>query len=523
MFHLCFPLKKVRYPVLFSIFFASLIMLNACKEEKLAKYVFLFVGDGASYSQKHLTELNSAERLFSNTLPVQGFITTAAADSNIADTAAAASALSTGTLVPNGAVSMLSEGEEELPLITSLAGQNGYNVGIITDMSLDGSVPAAFYARSLKKQNYYDIAVQLKNSRVSLAVGGAFKRPKSFKKEDLETVLRQSGFKQISSVKESEKLPSGKVVAAMKSIPFAIDATQDSPTLSLFVKKALEKFGTEKGFFLVVSGSKINEAAEMHDTAAMMKQIRAFDEALKAAYAFYEQHPDETLIVVTGTSETGGLSLGADKAEKLDVSVFEHQKISADAFKSAINRFRRRRQTGATLEDFMPQIEKNFGLRILSREAKKELREKAKAGDEEAAKALMMEISSSELSFLRDAFRYSMMDSSKRPKTEAYLNKYGSYDPLQVAPVQILAQRAGIEYTTFGQTAMPLPVSVVGNGAYFFTGSYPQTELFGKILTAMGITIPGTAPEPETEAVPQTEETPVPGAEIPAAAAVPAK
>lgn len=516
MFHLCSLLKKARYLVLFLVFFSSLIILNACKEEKLVKYVFLFISDGASYTQKHLTELGSAERLFSNTLPVQGFITAAAADSNIADTAAAASAVSTGTLVPNGAVSMLSEGEGELPLITSLAGQNGYNVGIITDMPLDGPVPAAFYARSPKKQNYYDIAVQLKNSKVSLAVGGAFKRPKSFKKEDLETVLRQSGFKQISSVKEDEKLPAGKVVAAMKNIPFAIDAAQDAPGLSLFVKKAMEKFGTEKGFFLVVSGSKINEAAEMHDTAAMMKQIRAFDDAVKEAYAFYEQHPDETLIIVTGTSETGGLSLGADRVEKLDVSIFEHQKISADAFKSAVNRFRRRRQAGATLEDFMPQIEKNFGLRILSREAKKELREKAKSGDEGAAKALMMEISSTELSFLREAFRYSMMDSSKRPKTEAYLNKYGSYDPLQIAPVQILARRAGIEYTTFGQTAAPLPVAVVGNGAYFFTGSYPQRNLFEKILTAMGITIPQTDSQQQTEAEPQTEETPVQGAAVPA-------
>ena len=522
MFHLRFPLKKARYFLLFSIILSSLIMLNACKEEKLAKYVFLFIGDGASYAQKHLAELYGKEALFSNTLPVQGFITAAAEDSNIADTAAAASAISTGTLVPNGAVSMLSEGEEELPLITSLAGQNGYNVGIITDMSLDGPVPAAFYARSLKKQNYYDIAVQLKNSKVSLAAGGAFKRPKSFKKEDLETVLRQSGFKQLSAVKETDKLPSGKVVAAVKNIPFAIDASSDAPTLSLFVKKALEKFGTEKGFFLVVSGSKINEAAEMHDTAAMMRQIRAFDDAVKTAYAFYEQHPDETLIIVTGTSETGGLSLGADRAEKLDVSVFEQQKISADAFKSAINRFRRRRQAGAVLEDFMPQIEKNFGLRILSKEAKKELREKAKAGDEDAAKALMMEISSAELSFLREAFRYSMMDSSKRPKTEAYLNKYGSCDPLQIAPVQILARRAGIEYTTFGQTAAPLPVAVVGNGAYFFTGSYPQTGLFGKILTAMGITVPGTVQETETEAEPQTEETPVP-ADVPASATVLAK
>ena len=88
MFHSFFKAKKIKglFPLCF--FFTLCFTLNACKEEKLAKYVFFFIGDGASYAQRHLTELAEADRLFINTLPIQGSITTASVKSNLADTAA---------------------------------------------------------------------------------------------------------------------------------------------------------------------------------------------------------------------------------------------------------------------------------------------------------------------------------------------------------------------------------------------------------------------------------------------------
>lgn len=489
MFHSFFKAKKIKGLFSLCFCFAFCFILNACKEEKLAKYVFFFIGDGASYAQRRLSELAGGERLFINTLPIQGSATTAAVKSNLADTAASAGALASGKLGEEGMISMLGKDEPAVPLITSVAVQNGYAVGIITDSSLDGVVPASFYAHCAKKQNYYDIAVQAKDSGVGLMIGQVFKRQKSFKKDDLSVVLKSGGYKQISSLKGQEKLPPGKVIAALKNIPFAIDAKQDSPSLAAFVEKAIEKFKTEK-FVLITIAGKMNQAAEMHDTAALIREMDAFDRAVKKAYDFYRERPQETLIVVAGTVETGGLTLGVDNSVDLDVGVLKNQKISAEAFKSAVNRFRKRRPVGATVENFMPQIEKNFGLRLLSKEQKKDLTARAEKGDEDAALALDMNLNAAELSALREAFRYSMTETEKRPKTEAYLNKYGKYDPLQIAPVKILARRAGIGYSTFGQTAVPVPVSAVGNGAFFFMGSYPQTALFGKILGAMGLMIP---------------------------------
>lgn len=39
------------------------------------------------------------------------------------------------------------------------------------------------------------------------------------------------------------------------------------------------------------------------------------DNAIKVAYEFYEQHPDETLIIITADHETGGIVLGTGKYE----------------------------------------------------------------------------------------------------------------------------------------------------------------------------------------------------------------
>lgn len=98
--------------------------------------------------------------------------------------------------------------------------------------------------------------------------------------------MKSGGYKQISSLKGQEKLPAGKVVAAFKNIPFAIDAKPDSPSLAGFVEKAVEKFKTEKGFVLITIAGKMNQAAEMHDTAALIREMDAFDQAVKKAYDF---------------------------------------------------------------------------------------------------------------------------------------------------------------------------------------------------------------------------------------------
>lgn len=469
-------------------------LLNACKEEKPApKYVFLFIGDGFSFAQRQIAEMARGEELVSSGFPVQGVMTVSAADSFIPDSAASASAFSTGKRIPNGNVAFIPESEGELDLITELAAKSDMNTAVLTTASADDATPAAFYARSAKRTAYYDIASQLAESPLGLIAGAKFKRPRAFKKDDLNVVLKNGGRKVFIPSKDNLSYPAGRVAVTYDSVPLAIDAKKNFPSLAEMVGKAVAKAGDEKGFFIVAESAKIDVAAHMNDTAALIKEVQSFDEAVKKALEFYEKHPADTLVVVTGDHETGGLSLGAFGAENIDPSVFSVQKKSAGAFKYDVSRFKSRRAGGGVLEDFMPAVERVFGLKMLSAKEKKELKDKAADGDAQAGFDLKMALTPADVAALREALRYSMSEKSKRPKTDAFKAKYGDYDPVSVAAVRILNKKAGVAYAAFGHTASPVPVSAVGYRAETFGGVYPNTQLFSKLLGAMNIPEPATA------------------------------
>ena len=67
----------------------------------------------------------------------------------------------------------------------------------------------------------------------------------------------------------------------------------------------------EEGFFFMIEGGKIDYAGHNDDAASCFQEINDFAAALDVVLAFCDQHPGETLIVVTADHETGGLALGA--------------------------------------------------------------------------------------------------------------------------------------------------------------------------------------------------------------------
>lgn len=68
------------------------------------------------------------------------------------------------------------------------------------------------------------------------------------------------------------------------------------------------------------------------------------DDAIKVAYEFYEQHPDETLIVVTADHETGGIVLGKGPYT-LNLQALKSQKVSESDYTRIINNLRKNIRT----------------------------------------------------------------------------------------------------------------------------------------------------------------------------------
>ena len=71
-----------------------------------------------------------------------------------------------------------------------------------------------------------------------------------------------------------------------------------------------KKARRDNGFFIMVEGGKIDWACHANDARAAIGDILDFDNAVGVALDFYRKHPLQTLIVVTGDHETGGMTIG---------------------------------------------------------------------------------------------------------------------------------------------------------------------------------------------------------------------
>ena len=72
----------------------------------------------------------------------------------------------------------------------------------------------------------------------------------------------------------------------------------------------------------------IDYACHRNDIGNAINEVLDFDKAIKVAYEFYQQHPDETIIVITADHETGGLVMGKGPYEiHTDLLRFQHKSI----------------------------------------------------------------------------------------------------------------------------------------------------------------------------------------------------
>ncbi|MCL2096339.1 MAG: alkaline phosphatase, partial [Oscillospiraceae bacterium] len=64
---------------------------------------------------------------------------------------------------------------------------------------------------------------------------------------------------------------------------------------------------------------------------------------------------------------------------------------------------------------------------------------------------------------------------------------YGDYEPLSVTLTHVLNQKAGIGWSSYSHTGMPVPVFALGAGQELFTGFYENTDIFLKFKALTGV------------------------------------
>jgi alkaline phosphatase len=443
------------------------------------KYVFLFIGDGMGMPQRAATEMytsgdpNTPNLLLMDQFPVQGITTTYANDRFITGSAASATAMATGVKTNINYIGM----DPELNSVQTVAEKAkglGMKVAIISSVSIDHATPAAFYAHQPHRSNYHEIDVALATSDFDFFGGGGIKDPEGKKSKEPQgnayDIAKSNGFTIVSAKADFMNLKPGvgKVFAYNEwlpdggALPYAIDTREEDITIAEFTQKAIELLDNEDGFFMMIEGGKIDWAAHANDAVSMIKDTVAFDEALQAAYDFYEAHPEDTLIVVSGDHECGGLTLGfAGTKYATAFDILGDQKISFNEFSATVlKQYKEENAGNANFVDVLPLIEEYFGLKV------------------EGEGPLVL--ADYELDMLEEAFIKSVAGVTLKAQTDFLL--YGGYDPLTVQITHILNQKAGLAWTSYSHTGVPVSTSAVGNGADMFAGFYDNTDIGKRLM-----------------------------------------
>ncbi len=320
---------------------ALLCMAVSCgRQEKDAKYVFYFIGDGMGFTHVAAAEAYLAQErgvigmdpLCFTQFPVLGEATSFSASNIITDSSAAGTALSTGEKTKNGMLCIAPDSTTVLNSIAYKIHDAGYSVGVTSTTPVNHATPASFFGHNIKRGNYYAIGQEIPQTGFEFFAGGGLLHPMgkdSCESKSLYDIVAEggytiaNGYADFQAKKDADKILLVQSEGSDQICPYALGRPEGALTLSQIVTAAITVLERNpKGFFLMAEGGLIDWTAHSQDLAGTIFETLDFDEAIAVAYAFYQRHPKETLIVVTADHETGGIALGR-KGYNYDLTVID--------------------------------------------------------------------------------------------------------------------------------------------------------------------------------------------------------
>jgi alkaline phosphatase len=498
------------------------------------RYVILMIGDGMGLPHIQLAEaflgaqagvLRAPLRMSS--LPVTGLACTHSANSYVTDSAAGGTALACGRKTNNGMLGINCSTTLQFASIATLARCHGKKVGMVTTDTLVGATPAAFFAHQVDRGTGYPVGVDLLTSSFDFFFAtGDFvdpdgsnipvcaladltnslagfilpdatgTNPAAVLWQPLPPLTARYGYAWIDSTRALRAVqpPIQKTIAVV-DVPRALVAASNALTLAEVTRKSLALLDNTNGFFLMVEGAHIDKLAHLNDGAAVVHEVLAFDCAVAAAYEFYTNHPDETLLVITADHETGGITLGhgdnrfgllarqrvlgTDFSAMLDAYRATHTTRGALArWLATILHTRNAGKQPAAFADIMPLLHQCFGFGC-------------RAGD--------VHLATNEWRLLAQAFQDSLCDKELYPDDAALRTHYGGQDPLTITALRLLNEKAGLRWASFDHTGTAVPVFACGVGSTAFCGMQDNTTIPQKIMRLMlpEVAFPVAAPRAE--------------------------
>lgn len=254
-------------------------------------------------------------------------------DSLVTDSAAGATAFSCALKTYNGAIGVDSDKNPCGTILEALK-LNGWLTGLVVTTRITDATPAAFSAHA-DYRFQEDLIAQHQlgeyplGRMVDLMIGGGrchfLPRSESggCRNDNRNLILeaQDKGWSYAGDREAFDELQEGKNVTlpllsllAPTDIPYDLDRDpKEHPSLAEQVRVALTALSkatrkSKKGFFLLIEGSRIDHAGHHNDPAAQVREVLAYDEAMKEVMKFVNNTSTKTTVISTSDHETGGLS-----------------------------------------------------------------------------------------------------------------------------------------------------------------------------------------------------------------------
>jgi alkaline phosphatase len=298
-------MKKISIIVLVSLIFFT------CKripEEQHGRNIILLMGDGMGIPHIYAGMTAQNGKLSLERCTHVGLQKTYSINSYITDSGAGATAIACGIKTLNGSVGMNMRG---LPVksILEYAEENGLSTGLVSTSAITHATPASFIAHQSDREDFEKIAMDFLKTPLDIFIGGG--------KDHFN--LREDSLNLLDSLVRKDY----QVVTDIKDINFenkriaCLTASMHNPSmlngrgnmLPDAVTAAIKFLDSKKtGFFLMAESSQIDWEAHDNNTDGVVAEMLDFDHAINVALDF-AQKDGNTLVIVTGDHETGGMAL----------------------------------------------------------------------------------------------------------------------------------------------------------------------------------------------------------------------
>ncbi|WP_343680228.1 alkaline phosphatase [Chryseobacterium arthrosphaerae] len=268
---------------------------------KKVKNVILLIPDGTSLPQYYAAFTANKGKLNVFNMKSTGLSKTNSSNAYITDSAPGSTAFATGVKTKNTFVGVDHMGKA-LAQIPDIIADKGLVSGLISTGDVTDATPADFYAHSDNRNSSEPILKDFAASKTKILIGG----PTSGLTQENLLKFKETKIDLYQDLKSVNKITNRTLIIdplASQRVSQRGNWLADAFDLTLNDLK-----NNKKGFFMMVEASQTDGGGHSNNIEQLVTELLDFDHVVGKAMKFADENK-ETLVIVVGDHETGGLTL----------------------------------------------------------------------------------------------------------------------------------------------------------------------------------------------------------------------